>query len=91
MNDLPPQVEAEVRRILAKAARRIHDERLAKAASERVSLEEAGTILGVGRSAAYAMARAGDIPTIREGRRRTALVSELWKIKAEIDRLAGEQ
>jgi len=33
------------------------------------SVEEAGRILGVGRSAAYEAARRGDLPTIRLGRR----------------------
>lgn len=32
-----------------------------------ISVVEAGTLLGVGRSAAYAAASAGDIPTIKIG------------------------
>jgi excisionase family DNA binding protein len=34
-----------------------------------LSVEEAAGILGVGRSAAYAAARRGEIPTIKIGRR----------------------
>ena len=33
------------------------------------TIEEAAKILGIGRSSAYQAARAGDIPTIRVGRR----------------------
>ena len=34
-----------------------------------VTIEESGEILGIGRSSAYAAAKAGEIPTIRVGRR----------------------
>jgi excisionase family DNA binding protein len=34
-----------------------------------MSVEEAGEVLGLGRSAAYAAARRGEIPTRRFGRR----------------------
>jgi excisionase family DNA binding protein len=34
-----------------------------------IRVEEAGRYLGLGRSASYNAARAGDIPTIRVGRR----------------------
>lgn len=39
--------------------------------AERVTItvEEAGRVLGLGRGAAYAAARRGDIPTIRLGKR----------------------
>jgi excisionase family DNA binding protein len=41
------------------------------AAAERLvySVPEAGRLLGLGRNAAYAAAKRGDIPTIRIGRR----------------------
>ncbi len=34
-----------------------------------ISVEEAGTLIGVGRSAAYEAARSGQLPTRRLGRR----------------------
>ena len=34
-----------------------------------VTIEEAGRRLGIGRSLAYQLARSGDIPTLRLGRR----------------------
>jgi excisionase family DNA binding protein len=34
-----------------------------------MTVEEAGRVLGVGRAAAYAAAKSGDLPTIRVGRR----------------------
>jgi excisionase family DNA binding protein len=34
-----------------------------------LSVEEAGKMLGLGRSAAYAAAKRGELPTIRFGRR----------------------
>lgn len=34
-----------------------------------ISVKEAGDILGIGRSAAYAAVRAGQIPALRIGRR----------------------
>lgn len=34
-----------------------------------LTVEEAGAVLGLSRSAAYAAARRGDLPTIRLGRR----------------------
>ena len=36
---------------------------------ETISVEEASRILGVGRNQAYALARAGKLPVIRNGRR----------------------
>jgi len=33
------------------------------------TVEEAGKLLGIGRSAAYAAARSGELPTLRMGRR----------------------
>ena len=36
---------------------------------QTVTVEEAATILGVGRNKAYEAARSGEIPTIRIGRR----------------------
>lgn len=40
-------------------------------------IEEAGEILGIGRWAAYAGAKSGDIPTIRIGRRILVPVARL--------------
>jgi excisionase family DNA binding protein len=37
--------------------------------TEVLTVEEAGKVLGLGRSAAYAAARRGDIPSLRLGRR----------------------
>lgn len=34
-----------------------------------ITVEEAGAVLGIGRSAAYEAARRGDLPTLRIGRR----------------------
>ncbi|MEQ9247470.1 MAG: helix-turn-helix domain-containing protein [Nitratireductor sp.] len=34
-----------------------------------LSITEAGQVLGIGRTAAYEAARAGDLPTIRIGKR----------------------
>ncbi|WP_395243381.1 helix-turn-helix domain-containing protein [Agromyces sp. MMS24-K17] len=34
-----------------------------------ISVEEAGEALGIGRTAAYAAARGGELPTVRLGRR----------------------
>lgn len=39
------------------------------ATSPTVSVEEAGRLLGISRGHAYAMAAAGELPTIRLGRR----------------------
>ncbi len=36
---------------------------------ETMTVEEAAMVLGIGRSAAYAAAHSGEIPTIRIGRR----------------------
>ena len=48
-----------------------------------LSVEEMGRILGIGRTRAYALARSGEIPAIRLGKR-------LLVPKAAIDRLLGE-
>jgi excisionase family DNA binding protein len=44
-----------------------------------ITVEEAGAVLGVGRSAAYAGVRSGDIPAIRVGKR---LLCPTAKLKA---------
>jgi excisionase family DNA binding protein len=49
-----------------------------------LSVEEAGRILGLGRSAAYDAAKRGDIPTIRFGRRLMVPTAGLRK-RLEID------
>ncbi|MBK8294916.1 MAG: helix-turn-helix domain-containing protein [Solirubrobacterales bacterium] len=40
-----------------------------KLARQTLTIEEAGTILGIGRTAAYEAARCGQIPVVRIGRR----------------------
>lgn len=47
------------------------------------TIPEAGTVLGVGRTAAYDAARRGEIPTIRVGRR-------LLVPRAALERLVGD-
>jgi excisionase family DNA binding protein len=56
----------------------------AQTAPERmtVTVEEAAHLLGIGRQSAYQAARAGELPTIRLGRR-------LLVPRAQIDRLLG--
>lgn len=49
-----------------------------------LSVVEAGLILGLGRSAAYAAANRGEIPTLRFGRKLVVPV-------AELERLVGER
>ena len=47
------------------------------------SVEEAGKLLGIGRSAAYEAARSGELPVIRIGRR--------WLVsKQALDRMLSE-
>ncbi len=58
-----------------------------------ITVEEAGRILGISRSAAYRAANAGQIPTIRVGRRLlvpTAKFCEMLGLSIEdiMDRLA---
>lgn len=48
-----------------------------------VSVEEAGEIVGVGRSAAYEAARTGDIPTLKIGRRLLVPVARLRAMLGE--------
>lgn len=54
----------------------------AKPDSERrtVSVEEAGHILGISRGSAYALARTGELPTIRLGRRLVVPKAALEKL-----------
>lgn len=42
-----------------------------------ISIEDAGKILGLGRSAAYAAAQRGEIPVLALGRRRVVPVARL--------------
>ena len=49
-----------------------------------ISVVEAGRVLGLGRSAAYAAASRGQIPTLRFGRKLVVPV-------AELERLVGER
>lgn len=50
-----------------------------------VTVEEAGTILGIGRSSAYALARNGDLMTVRLGRRFIVPVAALRRLLGELD------
>jgi excisionase family DNA binding protein len=45
-----------------------------------VTVEEAATILGVGRNKAYEAARSGEIPTIRIGKRIPVPVASLERL-----------
>jgi excisionase family DNA binding protein len=49
------------------------------------SISEAAALLGVGRTHAYAMAKAGDLPTLRLGRRVVVPRAQLEQL------LAGDQ
>jgi hypothetical protein len=42
-----------------------------------ITIEDAGTVLGIGRSSAYAAARRGDLPTITIGRRKVVPTARL--------------
>ena len=55
-------------------------ERPAPGQRRTMTVEEAGSILGVGRSAAYAAAQHGEIPTIRIGRRLLVPVDQLERL-----------
>jgi excisionase family DNA binding protein len=48
--------------------------------TEVLTVEEAGRVLGLGRSAAYAAARRGDIPSLRLGRRIVVPKARLQKM-----------
>ena len=45
-----------------------------------ITVAEAGTVIGLGRNAAYEAARRGDIPTIRIGRRILVPIARLKKL-----------
>jgi excisionase family DNA binding protein len=49
---------------------------------QTVTVEEAATILGVGRNKAYEAARSGEIPTIRIGKRLLVPVASLERLLA---------
>lgn len=49
-----------------------------------LSVEQAATILGVGRSAAYQAAGTGDLPVIRLGRRVLVPVAQLRRMLGEL-------
>ena len=48
-----------------------------------LTVPEAGRVLGVGRNAAYEAARAGEIPTIRIGKRILVPVAALERMLAQ--------
>lgn len=49
-----------------------------------LSIPEAGNVLGVGRSLAFDLARRGDLPTIRLGRRRVVPTQALRVLLGEV-------
>lgn len=51
-----------------------------------LTVPEAGRLLGIGRNTAYAAARAGDIPTIRLGKRLVVPRDALQRMLAEAGR-----
>lgn len=54
-----------------------------------MTVEEAGTALGISRGSAYEAARSGDLPTIRIGRRLVVPTAALRRMLA-LDPEAGE-
>ncbi len=60
---------------------------------ETLTVEEIAEVLGIGRGLAYRMAKSGEIPTLRLGRRilipRQALAQLLGAQTAESKKLAG--
>jgi excisionase family DNA binding protein len=48
-----------------------------------ITVEEAAPILGIGRSSAYDLARSGEIPTLRLGRRLVVPVAALRRLLGE--------
>jgi excisionase family DNA binding protein len=55
-----------------------------------LTVEEAGKVLRIGRSAAYAAARTGDLPTIRVGRALRVPTHKLAELLGEIDPTKNE-
>lgn len=49
-----------------------------------LAVEEAGRILGIGRSSAYVLARNGDLPTLRLGRRLLVPTARLRALLGEL-------
>ena len=49
-----------------------------------VSVEIAGAVLGLSRASAYGLARSGDLPTIRMGRRLLVPKAALEKLLASV-------
>jgi len=56
-----------------------------------MTVPEAGRRLGLGRDAAYAAAKRGEIPTLRLGRRLVVPVAQLRTMLGETQRDAQEQ
>ncbi len=50
-----------------------------------ITVEEAAPILGIGRSTAYVLARCGDLPTLRLGRRYVVPVAALRRMLGETE------
>jgi excisionase family DNA binding protein len=63
---------------------RTHHEITAAVQRRTLTIEEAGRVLGLGRSAAYGAAQRGEIPTLRIGRKLLVPVDQLERL------LAGE-
>ncbi len=49
-----------------------------------VTVEQAAPILGIGRSTAYVLARTGELPTLKLGRRFVVPVAQLRRMLGEI-------
>lgn len=56
-----------------------------------VTVPEAGGILGIGRSAAYAAANRGELPTVRLGCRLLVPVARLRRLLGEIEGVSAER
>jgi excisionase family DNA binding protein len=50
-----------------------------------ITVEQAAPILGIGRSTAYVLARCGELPTLRLGRRYVVPVAGLRRMLGEIE------
>jgi len=55
-----------------------------------INVEEAGQILGVGRSTAYTLARNGQLPTLRLGRKFLVPTATLRRMLGEMDRTTNQ-
>jgi excisionase family DNA binding protein len=68
--------------------RQTHPEILGGIRRRTLTVEEAGRTLGLGRGAAYAAAKRGELPTIRIGRKLLVPVDQLERMLAGEDTAA---